>query len=394
LPRLIQTPLTQKAIDAKPLPSSGCTILRDTEQRGLTLRIWPSGTRSWAFEYKSPITLKTSRQPLPEGSLAAARIIAKQYRATIALGRDPALEAKADLETRREAHARNVPVGAVFEQYEKFVMLSAPKPTSRRNRLAVLKRALAGFETRAVASLTRGDLVKRLDEIQVMAGDVSRNRAQSELRHFLGWCRNRDIVPAIALDRVRRDVRETPRARVLTDDELRALLTLTGDGSAYSDLVRTLVYSAMRRNEAASLQTRDLDFDAGTITVREEVSKTRIARTIPMSTALVESLRERARGLPPGGYVFGEGSGFKRPFSGFSKSFDRLKSTGWTLHDLRRTCATRMHELDVDALAIDDLLGHVRHGVRGIYNRSVTLSRQREAIAKWTALLAALERET
>ena len=89
--------------------------------------------------------------------------------------------------------------------------------------MRVLRRAMAGFEGRAVASLTRGDFIKRLDQIQAEAGDVSRNRAQSELRHFLGWCRDRDIVQTIALDRVRRAVRETPRDRVLTDDELRRL---------------------------------------------------------------------------------------------------------------------------------------------------------------------------
>ena len=74
----------------------------------------------------------------------------------------------------------------------------------------------------------------------------------------------------IALDRVRRGVRETPRDRALTDEELRALIGAIGDGSAYSDLMRVLLHSAMRRNEAASLQARDLDFDARTITIRDE----------------------------------------------------------------------------------------------------------------------------
>jgi hypothetical protein len=122
----------------------------------------------------------------------------------VALGRDPAIEAEADLEARREAHAKSVNVAAVLDDYERNVMASSPKQTSRRNRVRVLRRALVGFEGHAVASLTRGDLVKRLDQIQADAGDVSRNRAQSELRHLLGWCRDRDIVEKIVLDRVRR----------------------------------------------------------------------------------------------------------------------------------------------------------------------------------------------
>ena len=288
----------------------------------------------------------------------------------------------------------------MLDDYELNVLASAVKQASRRKRVRVLRRAMEGFEGRAVASLTRGDFIKRLDQIQADAGDVSRNRAQSELRHFLGWCRDRDIIETIALDSVRRGVRETPRDRALTDEELRALLNAIGDGSAYSDLMRVLLHTAMRRNEAASLQARDLDFDERTITIRAEVSKTRQARAIPMDDALVDMLRERARGLKRDGFVFGEGSGFQRPFSGFSKAFARLWTTmpaetdRWTLHDLRRTTATRLHQSGVDALVIEDLLGHltgVRGGIAGVYNAATTLDRQRRALAGWSATLAALE---
>ena len=400
MPRLTSKPLTQKLIDSTPAPSSGYTSLRDHEQRGLEVRIWSTGTRSWRFEYLSPVTGKKAVLSLPAGTLAEARVIAKSHRALVALGRDPALEAEADLEARREAHSKAVTVASVLNDYERNVLASAVKQASRRKRIRVLRRAMAGFEGRAVASLTRGDFIKRLDQIQTEAGDVSRNRAQSEMRHFLGWCRDRDIVLTIALDRVRRGVRETPRDRALTDEELRSLIGAIGDGSAYSGLMRVLLHTAMRRNEAASLQARDLDFDARTITIRAEVSKTRQGRTVPMNEALVDMLRERLRGLKRDGFVFGEGSGFQRPFSGFSKAFARLWTTmpaeteRWTLHDLRRTVATRLHQSGVDALVIEDLLEHltgVRGGIAGVYNAATTLDRQRRALAGWSATLAAFE---
>ena len=216
MPRLTSKTLTQKLIDSTPLPAHGYTSLRDHEQRGLEIRIWSTGARSWRFEYLSRVTGKKAVLSLPAGTLAEARVIAKSHRALVALGRDPALEAKADLEERREAHVRAVTVAAVLDDYERNVLASSPKQTSRRNRVRVLRRAMEGFEGRAVASLTRGDFIKRLDQIQAEAGDVSRNRAQSELRHFLGWCRDRDVIETIALDRVRRGVRETPRDRALT----------------------------------------------------------------------------------------------------------------------------------------------------------------------------------
>jgi integrase len=400
MPRLTSKPLTQKTIDATPLPASGSVTLRDHEQRGLALRVWPGGTKTWSFEYRSPVTGRNVRLGLPSGTLAQARTIAKSHRALVALGRDPALEAHDDLEARREAHAKTANVEATLHLYEQNVVEPAVKLTSRRKRMRVLRRAMEGFEARAVAALTRGDFIKRLDQIQAEAGDVSRNRAQSELRHFLGWCRDRDVIQTIALDRVRRAVRETPRDRTLTDEELKALLNAIGDGSAYADLLRVLLHTAMRRNEAASLQARDLDFETRTITIRAEVSKTRQSRTIPMDEAIADMLRQRALGLGPDGYVFGEGSGFERPFSGFSKAFARLWTKmpaargRWTLHDLRRTVATRLHQSGVDALVIEDLLGHltgVRGGVAGVYNAATTLDRQRHALADWNVTLVALE---
>jgi integrase len=303
------------------------------------------------------------------------------------------------LNKRQEAHARLVTVRDALVRYEASVVDSTAKLASRRKRMRVLRRAMEAFLTRPVSGLSRGDLIGRLDEIQSQSGGVSRNRAQSEARHFLGWCRDRELVPSIVIDRVRQSVREQPRDRVLSDQELAAILAATSDRSAYSDLVRTLLLTAMRRNEAASLQPRDLDFDGRTITVRPENSKTRVGRVIPMADGLFDMLRQRSRGLPKDGYLFGEGSDFKKPFSGFSKRFARLAATmpaetePFTLHDIRRTVATDMHSMGVDALVVDDLLGHlsnVRSGVRGIYNRAQTLSRQRESVAAWSARIAAI----
>ena len=46
--------------------------------------------------------------------------------------------------------------------------------------------------------------------------------------------------------------------------------------------------------------------------------------------------------------------------------------TDWTLHDLRRTVATRMADLGVQPHIIEAVLNHVsghKAGVAGIYNR-------------------------
>jgi integrase len=198
---------------------------------------------------------------------------------------------------------------------------------------------------------------------------------------------------------VKKAVQERARERVLTDAELTVLMGETTDRTPFSDIIRVLLHTGMRRGEAASLQPRDLDFNAATIRVRAEVSKTRQSRLIPMDEAIEPTLRERAERVGRDGYIFGDGSDYRRPFSGWGKRVAALvkampEGEPWTLHDIRRTVATRLYEAGTDVLTVEDLLGHttgVRSGVAGTYNRAQTLERQRPALRAWAAKLAAPE---
>jgi integrase len=186
---------------------------------------------------------------------------------------------------------------------------------------------------------------------------------------------------------------------VLSDEEVAAMVAETGDRTPFSDIIRTMLHTGMRRGEAAQLQPRDLNFEAATIWVRSEVSKTRQPRLIPMDEAIAPMLRERASRVDRDGYIFGDGSDYKRPFSGWGKRVAVLvkampEGESWTLHDIRRTVGTRLYEAGTDVLTVEDLLGHttgVRRGVAGTYNRAETLERQRPALRAWAVKLATLE---
>jgi integrase len=400
MPRVTRTILTQKIIDATPAPTAKIrfTTLRDPEQRGLMVRIWASGARVWSFEYRSPITGQNVRLGLPGGSLMAARSRARALRVEIAAGRDPALDAKQGLLARQAAHSGAVTVTDALGRYEDMVVKPAVRSVSRRERMASLRKAVEPFNGMPVASLKREIIVSRLDEIQATRGPIARNRAQSEIRVWQTWMRNRGLVPAIELDRVRKEVKEQARERVLIDAELTVLMQKTTDRTPFSDIIRVLMHTGMRRGEAANLQPRDLDFDAMTIRVRGEVSKTRQSRLVPMDEAIIPALRERAERVGREDYIFGDGSDYRRPFSGWGKRVAALvkampEGEPWVLHDIRRTVATRLYEAGTDVLTVEDLLGHTtgaRRGVAGTYNRAQTLERQRPALRAWAAKLAAL----
>jgi integrase len=88
-------------------------------------------------------------------------------------------------------------------------------------------------------------------------------------------------------------------------------------------------------------------------------------------------------------------------FSGWGKAKEKLDARvaeakelleHWTVHDLRRTVATRMAELGVQPHIVEAVLNHVsghKGGVAGIYNRATYDREKREALNLWAEHLMA-----
>jgi integrase len=65
----------------------------------------------------------------------------------------------------------------------------------------------------------------------------------------------------------------------------------------------------------------------------------------------------------------------------------------WTIHDLRRTCATGLGNLRVGPHVIETVLNHRsghKAGVAGTYNRSAYPEEVREALARWADHVASI----
>jgi hypothetical protein len=96
-------------------------------------------------------------------------------------------------------------------------------------------------------------------------------------------------------------------------------------------------------------------------------------------------------GEPQGTHVFG-----KVGFTGFAQgkhSMDfQTGVTGWRLHDLRRSVATKMNDIGVMPHVVEAILNHhdSRSGVAGVYNRSPYERDIRNALVMWSDHVVAL----
>ncbi len=108
-----------------------------------------------------------------------------------------------------------------------------------------------------------------------------------------------------------------------------------------------------------------------------------------MIAAALPARPEKAEGC-----VFGRrGTGF----SGWSKCKKALDTkiteagtelAPWTLHDLRRTFSTRLHDAGIEPIVVEALLAHKQQGVAGVYNRASFREAKRHALARWHEILS------
>jgi integrase len=199
------------------------------------------------------------------------------------------------------------------------------------------------------------------------------------------------------LARLEAPITHHSRERVLTDNELRAVLQTArmwaAAGNQFGTIVELLVLTGQRRQQIGSLDRAHVEFDNNTITWPPELMKNNRKHTIPMGESVRALLPDGTNGL-----YFPNLYGY--PFTAWSVHFTKFKldsGTGeWTLHDLRRTLATRWQELGIQIATTEKMLSHsaVTGGLVGIYQRHSYLTEMRSAVVRWENWLQTLQSNT
>jgi integrase len=379
--------LTAPGIRGLALPAGKTDwIFWDADLPGFGLRLRAGGSRKWVVQYDTG--RKSRRMTL--GSTAVldpgkARETAKSILAAVRLGKDPAGDIAA---------ARNAPLAVSFgEEMERFLRFQQQRLKPRTllevdRHLRVHGKALHGLE---LAKIDRRTIATQLTRI-AERGPVAANRTRATWSSFFTWCAKEgliDVNPAAYTNKQA----EQSRERVLSNAELRAIWKALPEGD-YGDIVRLLALTGQRREEIGSLRWSEVDFERGIITLPPVRTKNKREHIVPLSTPVRAILEARPR-FHGRDLVFGIGEG---GFSGWSRCKERLddaaKIAAWTIHDLRRTMATKMaEELGQQPHIIEAVLNHVgghKAGVHGIYNRSQYLAEKRQALALWADHLMAI----
>jgi integrase len=364
----------------------------DTEIRGYGVR-WQTEASGRAFVFNYTNATGRRRQ-INIGTWgdeawteAKARKRAGELRVEVDTGRDPLAAKEAD----KAKAADNL--GALIDLYlADETGAAGQRPRTLAETTRALRKHWAPFHAVPVASLERATIYRHLEQIKRTSGPAAAIRSHSCLSTCLVWGIKKGVAkiaanPAAMLTPAKPKARE----KVLTLDELRRVWRATSALTPYDRVIRLLLLTGQRRSEISEMDWAELALDADggpEFRLPKARAKNNRAHTVPLAPAALALLpsERKAKGL-----VFGTVSGFSRHKQDLD---ERSGTSGWVVHDLRRTAASMMAEhLKIAPHVIEAALNHqsgTKAGVAGIYNRATYAGEVKEALERWAEWVAAL----
>jgi integrase len=360
--------LTVKGIEALQAGEKRREIPDDLMQ-GLYLLVQPvTGNKAWAVRCRQngrPRKFTIGRYPvygLAEAREAAARILR-----TVSEGRDPA---------RSNAGSVEETVAQFLERYGQRKY----RPNTLREVTRTYERAIAAWRGRRLDSITKTDVRDFLESID---GPAASNQSLKYLKRLFSWAVAEDYLKSSPLNGLERPHALKSRDRILSDDELHKVWKAAdAAGYAFGDFVKVMILAGQRPGEVSGMRRSELHGD--TWILPSERVKNKRSHSVPLSRqakAIIDAAPQISAE-----YVFSYGS---KPIHGHDpkKALDKASGvTGWTLHDLRRTCASNLAKLGVNIAVIEQILNHrggSLAGVAGVYIRHQFEKEKREALQRW-----------
>jgi integrase len=370
----------------------------ERDGQGLYIEVFPTGGKAWRYRYR--LNGKPEKVVLgkyPSMSLKAARKMRDELATTVAKGLSPARH-------KSEAKIVHAPL-ITLEQFGCSFYTEQVKPNWKdpQNELRYLTNeiypALGAKSLQEISVADVRDLVYRKRNNGFPAAAAKIRNLIKRIYDYAMECELTDRNPARVL-KGKFIYRARSRTRALSAEELRVYLTIIYKSNIrrqFKLAFHIIVLTLIRKSELLLSEWREIDFDSAQWEIPPEHTKTKEALLIPLSKQVVEMFRE-LKGLAGNSHFVlpGRGSSIK-PFAknALNKALEGLTfpMPPFTIHDLRRTASTRLHELGFKPDVIEKALNHKIGGIRGVYNKAEYLEERKLMLRQWADYVESLVTE-
>lgn len=359
--------IVKSVIDKLPIPAksgtgqTGQKRYYDDKLKGFGLRITSGGAKTFFVEKlinRKLRRIKVGRYG--ELTVEQARKKAQVMLGQIAEGIDPVAE-------KQSAVIRQTTLHRVMEDYIQARKTLKSKTLYDYHR--VMEIAFAEWRNKPFVSITKDQVEKHHRKLGQKHGEAYANLAMRVLRALFNFAAGKyedaqghSLLadnPVKRLSQTRAWYRIECRKSFIKRNELESWYqgVIKLENETLRDYLLLILFTGLRRQEAAKLRWNDIDFKEKTLTISE--TKNNEKHTLPLSEYLFDLLaRRRQRSINE--YVFpgtGKGGYIIEPRKQIAKV---IKSSGiaFTVHDLRRTFITVAESLDIAAYALKRLINH------------------------------------
>lgn len=345
-------------------PATAQVDYADTKARGLRVRVYASGERSFLLYRRvqgRPERVFIGRWP--GVTVEQARKMADLMNGQIAEGRNPAEE--------KRQHRLEGTFSNLFERYLELHAKPHKQPRSVAEDEANYRRYLSGWSNRQLSSITRHDVARLHADLHERHGVYAANRVLALLSTMFNraveWGWNGEN-PCKGVKKFREESRE----RFLTEAEMPRFLRALAEEPQqdFRDFILLDLLTGARRSNILAMRWDEIDFDAATWRIPR--TKGNKPQTVPLVGPALRILEVR-RELVASEWVFPspEIAGahvyeFRKPWE---RLLERAEIEGLRLHDVRRSLGSWMTKAGVALPIVKAALGHADIQTTQIYAR-------------------------
>jgi len=390
MPRPV-TKLTDKKVKAAKPQEKEQTL---SDGGGLQLRVLPSGTKSWQFKYKNPVTGKYNKMPLgiyPDKSLSDARDDAADKRKLLANGIDPKthkLEKK-----KEEVRKHNNTFIAAAELWFERKKPTVTEQHASREWKTLEKYVFPKMKNMPLESITAPETIEVLRPLESDGKHSTVKRICQSLNQIMDYSVNHGYIQANPLAKIIKVFSKNVVEHMATikpgelPDFLKALWGAPNIQNKTRLLILWQLHTMTRPKEAARAKWEDIYFDDKVWIIPAEEMKRRRTHRVPLTPATIAILEKMKPLSGHHQYIFPNERDPNGHASTYTVNAAIKRSLGYkdklVAHGLRSVASTALHERGYDSLLIEACLAHAdENETRAAYNRSDYLE-QRRPIMKW-----------
>lgn len=368
----------------------------DSVCKGLHLRVGKN-RKTWQYKYRQgDKQLRPVIGHFPKMGLADARKAAGEINDRLDLG-TPIILHEVTQHPRAE---KVVTLGNLLDKYEAYRRVGGGKRIKSLDRsMQALRYNLDAYVGLPAKQFKKTDLRKVREDIQARGAMSAANRFLSYMSTFMRWGVDEDHFEANFC--TLRKTTENAREVFLNEEEIRAVWhacnvmeNAMGNIRAtrsFARLIRYQICVPSRKGESATMRLEDVTqhgyWRMGDHKTAEIQDNEHVLLLPPLARAqLGEGSKDHGNGAPDQLCFPGHRHG--KPLSGWSKMMKELRLLAgidkhFTIHDLRRTGASRMQKMGIRQDYIDMVLNHAVKGVGGVYMQDQMTEWKAETLRLW-----------